>query len=101
MAGGRGDHCPSCVFEIVGFSEIFNVSLEYFRTFAVGKDTGFEFYRKIFELGPPTLLVPRRPCPYIFVTFTHECTYDLILPPPSPSNPQSVRTYGRSVFSFK
>ena len=30
----------------------FNVSSGKFRTFAVGKDKGFEFYRKIFKLGP-------------------------------------------------
>ena len=30
----------------------FNVLLENFRTSAVAKDKGFEFYRKIFELGP-------------------------------------------------
>ena len=36
-----------------------NASSENFWTFAAGKDKGFEFYRKIFELGPPTLQVPR------------------------------------------
>ena len=30
----------------------FSVSSENFRTFAFGKDKSFEFYRKIFELGP-------------------------------------------------
>ena len=30
----------------------FNASSEHFRTFAVGKDKAFEFYRKIFELAP-------------------------------------------------
>ena len=33
----------------------FNVLSEDFRTFAVGKDKGFEFYRKIHELAPPLL----------------------------------------------
>ena len=37
-----------------------NVSSENFRTFGVGKDKGFEFYRKIFELGPTALHLPRR-----------------------------------------
>ena len=31
-------------------------------TFAVDKEKGVEFYREIFELGLPTLEVPRRPC---------------------------------------
>ena len=35
-----------------------------FRTYAVDKDRGLEFYRKIIELGPPTLQVPRRPQAY-------------------------------------
>ena len=43
--------------EIFGFSEIFpkirSASSEDFRTFAIGKDKGFEFYWKIIELGPP------------------------------------------------
>ena len=42
----------------------FNASSENFRMFAVSKDKGFEFYRKIIELGtlPPTLQVPRCSC---------------------------------------
>ena len=40
----------------------FNAVLGNARTFAVGKDNGLEFYRKIFGLGPPTLQIPRRPC---------------------------------------
>ena len=40
----------------------FNASSENFRIFAVGIEKSFEFYRKIFHLGPPTLQVPRRPC---------------------------------------
>ena len=39
----------------------FNASSENFRTFAVGKDNSFEFYREIVELVPPTLQVSRRP----------------------------------------
>ena len=31
----------------------FNAELGNARTFAVGKDNGLEFYRKIFGLGPP------------------------------------------------
>ena len=31
------------------------VSSETFWNLAVGKDKGFEFYRKVFELGPPLL----------------------------------------------
>ena len=36
----------------------FNVSSEKFWIFAVGKDKGFEFYRTIFELRPPTQQMP-------------------------------------------
>ena len=35
------------------------MSSEKFRTFAVGKDKGLEFYRKIFELAPLALQVSR------------------------------------------
>ena len=38
-----------------------NASSENFRTLAAGENKGFEFYRKIIELGPPTLQLPRRP----------------------------------------
>ena len=40
-----------------------------FCTFAPGKDKGFEFYRKIFELGPPNLQVPRCPCSHKLLKF--------------------------------
>ena len=39
----------------------FNASSENFWILAVSKDKGFEFYRNIIELGPPTLQVSRRP----------------------------------------
>ena len=44
-SGGRGagDHAPNFV-KIAGFFEYFTVSSENFRTFAVGKDRGFEFF---------------------------------------------------------
>ena len=54
--GGRRGHGPSNFFETFGFLEILK-----FRAFAVGKGKSFEFYRKIFELGPRNLQVPRRP----------------------------------------
>ena len=47
-ASWQGGHGPSYLFEIVGFSEIFNLSSENLRTFTVGKDKGLEFYREIF-----------------------------------------------------
>ena len=51
MAGGRGPWSPS--FRNRRIFGNFNVSSENFLNFAVGKDEGFEFCRKIFELGPP------------------------------------------------
>ena len=39
----------------------FNAPLENLWAFAVSKDRCFEFYRKIIEIVPPTLQVPRRP----------------------------------------
>ena len=45
-----------------GIFRDFNVSSESFRNFALGKDKDFEFYQKIFELGPPTLQVPQQLC---------------------------------------
>ena len=45
----------------------FNVSSENFPTFAVGKDKGFEFYRKIFELGPLIYRYHDAPEPVPFV----------------------------------
>ena len=47
--GGRGPWLPTFRNRLVYGH--FNVSLENFRTFAPGKDKGFEFYRKTFELA--------------------------------------------------
>ena len=50
---------PLQFFEIVRVLEILMLLR---KIFAVGKDKDFQFNRKIIELGPPTLQVPRRPC---------------------------------------
>ena len=57
VAGGQGGHGPQFFRNRRIFGN-FNASSENVRTFAVGKGRGFEFYRKIIELGPPTLQVP-------------------------------------------
>ena len=53
---GQGSHGPPNFFEIVRFSDTFMFRRTIFR-FAVGKDTSFVLYRKVFELGlsPPPL----------------------------------------------
>ena len=50
----RGDHGPQ-LFSNSRIPRAFYASLQYFRTFAVSKDKGFEFYQKIIEFGPPNL----------------------------------------------
>ena len=61
MAGGGAVcRCPSISSKSSDFWTS-NASLEILHTFAVSIDKGFEFYRKISELGSPTLQVPRRP----------------------------------------
>ena len=62
MARGAEGAMASSFFRNLRIFETFNVSSERFRTFAIGKDKDFEFYQKIFELGPSNLHVPRRPC---------------------------------------
>ena len=52
LVDGGGGNVPSKLSEIVGFSEMLLFVTKLFRAFAIGKDNGFEFYRKIFELGP-------------------------------------------------
>ena len=54
MVGGQGGHSPSNFRNRRIFGSC-SVSSENFWTLAVGKDKGFEFYRKIFELARPTL----------------------------------------------
>ena len=50
---GRGDRgAIPLFFQNCRISGNFNVALEKFRTFAVGKGKGFEFCRKIFEFVP-------------------------------------------------
>ena len=51
MIGGTKGAVAPIFITIVGFFESFNASSENFRTLAVGKDEGFEFYRKIIELA--------------------------------------------------
>ena len=58
----RSGHGPSIFFRNRYIFGNFNASSKHFRTFAVGKGKGFEFYRKIFELSPPNLQMPRRSC---------------------------------------
>ena len=65
--GVRGDH-GSQFFRSRQIFRNFNGSSENFRTFAIRKDKGFEFYRKIIELGPPILQVPQRPCYYWYLS---------------------------------
>ena len=62
MARGAEGAMASSFFRNLRIFETFNVSSERFRTFAIGKDKDFEFYQKIFELGPSNVHVPRRPC---------------------------------------
>ena len=54
--GGRGGHVLQ-IFQSHWIFGNFNVLSENFQTSCVGKDKGFEFNWKIFELGPPTLQV--------------------------------------------
>ena len=55
--GTEGVMAPN-FFEIVVFSEILKLRRKTFRNFAIGKDVGVKFYRKIIELGLPTLQGP-------------------------------------------
>ena len=64
--GGRGSH-GSMFFKNHRTFGNYKVSSGKLQIFGVGKDKGFEFYRKVFELGSPTLHVLRRPCFSIFV----------------------------------
>ena len=89
--GSRGCHNPS----------IFSQSSEFRKfscfvrnlTFAVGKDKGFEIYREIFELGPPTLLYSTstmvRSCPMHHSTL-HELPPHVPIPLPFPP-PNALR----------
>ena len=53
VAGGdRGDHGLPNFFRNRRIYGNFTASLENFRTIAVGEDRGFEYCRKIIELGP-------------------------------------------------
>ena len=61
MAGGQEGPWPHQFFRNPRIFGTLNVSSENFCSFAVGKDKVSEFYKKIFELGPPTLQLPRRP----------------------------------------
>ena len=54
-AGGQAGSWPLPYFLNHRIFANINVSSENFHTLAVGKDKGFELYRKIFELGPPIL----------------------------------------------
>ena len=49
-------------FEIRPIFGNFDASSENFRTFAVGREKGFELYQKIIELGPAARQVPQRLC---------------------------------------
>ena len=55
VAGGQEGVWPLYFFRNRWIFGNFTDSSENFRTSAVGKDKGFEFYRKIFELAPPLL----------------------------------------------
>ena len=59
--------------------EYFIVSSENFRTSAVGRDDGFEFYRKIFEVRPPALQVLRRSCKDYNFTFSSKLSVSLLI----------------------
>ena len=60
MAGGQRGDGLQCFRNRRIFGN-FNASSENFLTSAVGKDKSLKYYRKIIELGPPTLQVPRPP----------------------------------------
>ena len=63
---------PGDILPIFRYHQIFgnfNLLSETFRNFSLGKDKGFEFYWKIFELGPryftgPTTSLGQAPVPW-------------------------------------
>ena len=61
LGGGETGPWPTKYFRNRRILRNFDTLSENFCTFAVGKDKGFQFYRKIIELGRLTLQVPRRP----------------------------------------
>ena len=73
MAGGQEGRRHPQPFRNRRIFGNFVVSSDNVRTFAVCKDKGFEFYRKIFELGPPTLQVSRHL--FWYGSWTHESSH--------------------------
>ena len=53
---------PPIFSKLSDFQELLTLRRNFFQTFAVSKIKGFEFYRKIIELGPAALQVPRHSC---------------------------------------
>ena len=70
VAGRAGGPWSPNFSKSLDFQKFKNVLSEKFWTFAVGENKGFKFYRKVFELVPPTLQVPQGLCWRLFDVIT-------------------------------